>query len=158
MEIYAFLKLVHILGAAILFGTGLGIAFFMFWADRSRDAQFILGTANTVIVADFLFTASAVVVQPISGIALVYVTGYSLWESWIILSLLLYVLIGVCWLPVVFIQIALRNCARAAVDRGEALGPDYQRLMRIWFWLGWPAFFGMICLFWLMISKPEFWN
>ncbi len=157
MEIYAFLKLVHILGAAILFGTGLGIAFFMFWADRSRDSQLILGTANTVIVADFIFTASAVVVQPMSGFALVYVTGYSLWESWIILSLLLYVLIGVCWLPVVFIQIALRNCARAAVDRGEALGPDYQRLMRIWFWLGWPAFFGMICLFWLMISKPEFW-
>ena len=156
MEIYEFLKLVHILGAAILFGTGLGIAFFMFCADRTQDAQLILGTAKTVIVADFLFTASAVVLQPISGLALVYVAGHSLWDSWILLSLLLYVLVGVCWIPVVFIQIALRNCAQTAVDKGAALGADYQRLMRIWFWLGWPAFLGMIGLFWLMISKPDF--
>lgn len=156
MEIYEFLKIVHILGAAILFGTGLGIAFFMFCADRTRDAHLILGTAKTVIVADFLFTASAVVLQPISGLTLVYVAGHSLWDSWILLSLLLYVLVGVCWIPVVFIQIALRNCAQTAVDKGEALGADYQRLMRMWFWLGWPAFLGMIGLFWLMISKPDF--
>lgn len=151
------LKLVHLLGAAILFGTGLGIAFFMWMAHRTRDAAIVAAVARIVVIADFIFTASAVIVQPVSGVALAWRSGYSLWEPWIVAALVLYVLVGLCWLPVVGLQIRLRNLARRAADVGAALPTAHQRLFRAWFWLGWPAFFGVIAIFVLMIWKPTLW-
>ena len=151
------LKLVHVLGAAVLFGTGLGIAFFMWKANRTRDAAFIGGTARLVVIADALFTASAVVVQPLSGAALAWAMGYSLTESWIVVSLALYVLVGLCWLPVVWIQMQLRNLATGAALRGVRLPDIYHQLYRAWFWLGWPAFIGVIAIFALMLWKPVLW-
>ena len=108
------LKLIHILGATVLFGTGLGIAFFMWMADRTRNAAAIAHTAKVVVVGDVVFTATAVITQPVSGAFLAWAIGYSLWEAWIVVSLALYVLIGLCWLPVVWIQARLRDLARAA--------------------------------------------
>ena len=150
-------KLIHILGATVLFGTGLGIAFFMWMANRTRDAAVIAHTAATVVVADALFTATAVIVQPISGALLASAIGYSLWESWIVVSLLLYVLVGVCWLPVVWIQARMRDVARAAARDGAELPAHYHRLFSIWFILGWPAFVGVIVIFGLMIFRPQLW-
>jgi uncharacterized membrane protein len=151
------LKLIHVLGATVLFGTGLGIAFFMWMAHRSRDAAVIAHTASVVVVADAVFTATAVIVQPISGAFLAQAIGYSLWESWIVASLGLYVLVGACWLPVVWIQAKMRDLARqAATDRTD-LPARYHQLFRIWFVLGWPAFLGVIAIFVLMIVKPVFW-
>ena len=151
------LKLVHLLGAAVLLGTGLGIAFFMYMANRSRDPAFIAGTARVVVIADAVFTASAVVVQPLSGAALAWTLGLSLGEPWIVLSLALYVLVGLCWLPVVWIQIQLRTLAQGAAARGVELPEIYHRLYRLWFMLGWPAFAGVIAIFALMIWKPVLW-
>ena len=151
------LKLVHVLGAAMLFGTGLGIAFFMWMAHRTRDAAAIAAAARVVVIADAVFTASAVVVQPVSGVLLAWALGYSLLESWIVLSLVLYAVVGLCWLPVVWIQIELRNLARAAAGQGAALSARYQRLFRVWFVLGWPAFLSVIAIFALMIWKPKLW-
>jgi len=151
------LKLIHILGATVLFGTGIGIAFFMWMAHRSRDAAVTAHTAGVVVVADTVFTATAVVVQPISGALLAWAIGYTLWESWIVVSLALYVLVGVCWLPVVWIQTRLRDLARAAVRQKEDLPAAYHRLFRIWFALGWPAFIGVIAIFAMMIWRPKFW-
>jgi uncharacterized membrane protein len=151
------LKLLHVLGATILFGTGLGIAFFMWMAHRTRDAAAIAQTARVVVIADALFTAGAVIMQPISGALLAWTIGYSLWEPWIVVSLTIYVIIGLCWLPVVWIQIALRDVARASVRDGMALPSRYFWLFRIWFALGWPAFIGVIVIFGLMIWKPQFW-
>src|SRR2546421_3623757 len=105
------LRLVHVLGAAVLFGTGLGIAFFMLMAHRTRDAAAIAATARVVVIADAIFTAGAVVVQPVSGALLAWTMGYSLLEPWIIVSLALFVLVGLCWLPVVWIQLQLRDIA-----------------------------------------------
>ena len=151
------LKLMHLLGAAVLLGTGLGIAFFMFMANRSRAPAFIAATARVVVIADAVFTASAVVVQPLSGAALAWTLGLSLGEPWIVLSLALYVLVGLCWLPVVWIQIQLRRLAEGAAARDVALPEIYHRLYRLWFMLGWPAFAGVIAIFALMIWKPVWW-
>ena len=114
MNLYFALKLVHVLGGAVLFGTGLGIAFFLWMANRTRDPAAIAHTARSVIIADLVFTATAVVVQPLSGAVIAWYAGYSLTESWIVLSLALYVFVGACWLPVVWIQIKLRRLAAAA--------------------------------------------
>jgi len=151
------LKFVHLLGAAVLFGTGLGIAFFMWMAHRSRDAATLAQTARVVVIADALFTASAVIVQPGSGAWLAWSMGYSLRESWIVTSLLLYVLVGACWLPVVWIQIAMRDLAAAAATTGTPLPERYHRLFGFWFALGWPAFAGVIAIFAVMIWKPQLW-
>ena len=151
------LKLIHVLGATVLFGTGLGIAFFMWMAHRTHDPALVAHTARTVVIADAVFTASAVVVQPVSGALLAWAIGYSLWEPWIVTSLALYVLVGACWLPVVWIQAQMRNLARAAAQEGTALPARYRRLFRIWFALGWPAFIGVIAIFALMIFKPALW-
>lgn len=151
------LKLVHVLGASVLFGTGLGIAFFMWMANRAGDPAVIAATAGTVVVADTVFTAVAVIVQPISGALLAWLIGYSLLESWILAALALYVVVGLCWLPVVVIQIRLRDLARAAAQKSATLPDKYQRLYAIWFALGWPAFIGVILIFGLMIWKPALW-
>lgn len=157
MNLYFALKLVHILGAAVLFGTGLGIAFFLYMAHRTRDAAAIAQTARVVVLADVIFTATAVVVQPISGAAIAWYAGYSLLEPWILLSLVLYVLVGACWLPVVAIQMQLRDLAISAARDHTSLPERYHRLFRIWFWLGWPAFGGVIAIYALMIWKPALW-
>jgi uncharacterized membrane protein len=156
MELIFIFKFVHLIGASVLFGTGLGIAFFMFMANRTGHAGVIAITSRFVVVADFIFSATAVVVQPFSGFALASAIGLSPFEeSWIVWSLVLYVLVGLCWLPVVFIQIRMRNLAQDAAVNSEALPDEYRRLFRIWFWLGWPTFIGVLVIFVLMIWQPH---
>jgi uncharacterized membrane protein len=148
------LRLLHVVGATVLFGTGAGIAFFMVMAHRTKNPALIAHVASTVVVADTLFTATAVILQPITGYLLAREIGWSLAEGWIVLSLLLYVLTGLFWLPVVAIQLRLRDLARAAAANGEALPPAYFRLYRVWFVCGFPAFFAVIGILWLMLVKP----
>ncbi|MCJ8055136.1 DUF2269 domain-containing protein [Shinella curvata] len=148
------LRLLHVVGATVLFGTGAGIAFFMVMAHRTKNPALIAHVAGTVVVADTLFTATAVVLQPVTGYLLAREIGWSLTEGWIVLSLLLYVLTGLFWLPVVAIQLRLRDIARAAAANGEALPPAYFRLYRVWFLCGFPAFFAVIGILWLMLGKP----
>jgi uncharacterized membrane protein len=154
-DLYLALKLVHILGATVLFGTGLGIAFFMFMAHRTGYPAKIAHTARIVVIADTLFTASAVVLQPLTGWAMAALTGYSLFHFWIKATLVLYVFVGLCWLPVVWIQIKMRDMAVEAARNGSALPQLYHRYFAIWFWLGWPAFGGVIAIFILMLWKPQ---
>jgi len=155
LDLYLALKFLHIAGAAILFGTGLGIAFFQFMADRDGDPGSIAETLRIVVIADYLFIATTVIAQPLTGVLLADLRGYALSEFWIVASAALYVLIGACWLPVVVIQINLRDLAMEAADAGEStLPPRYHRLMRLWFWLGWPAFLSVLGIIWLMIARP----
>lgn len=151
---YFALKFIHVLGAMVLFGTGLGIAFFMAMAHRTRDAALIAGTARIVVIADAVFTATAVVVQPLSGAALIHLIGYGWSEFWIVASLALYVFAGLCWLPVLRLQLRLRDLAAAAAARHVALPADYDRLFRVWSALGWPAFAAVLAILALMIWKP----
>jgi uncharacterized membrane protein len=152
--LYLTLKLSHILGAAVLFGTGLGIAFFMWMAHLTGRPALIAGTARMVVIADTVFTATAVVVQPLTGAGLIHLLGYSFFDRWIVWSLALYVLVGVCWLPALWIQIQLRDIAAQAAEQSAPLPERYHHLFRIWFVLGWPAFLGVIAIFWLMVTKP----
>lgn len=117
---YLLLKFIHVIGATVLLGTGTGIAFFMLMAHRSRDVAFIARTAELVVIADYLFTASSVIVQPISGYLLIQATGFALTENWVMLSLGLYVVAGVFWLPVVWMQSQMRDLAKAAAASGTA--------------------------------------
>jgi uncharacterized membrane protein len=157
MTLYFVLKIIHVIGAAVLFGTGLGIAFFMLMAHRTGDPRTIAATARVVVVADALFTATAAVLQPISGVALAWTIGYSLLDSWLVVSIALYVMVGCCWLPVVWIQLRLRNLAERASSQGADLPARYAHLFRVWFLLGWPAFAGVVAIFAIMIAKPQFW-
>lgn len=140
----------------MLLGTGAGIAFFMVMARRTRDARLIAHVSGTVVIADTLFTATAVVFQPITGYLLAAGVGWSLGEGWIALSLILYVVTGLFWLPVVWIQIRLRNLARRAASENTPLPAAFDRLYAIWFACGFPAFFAVIAIFWLMLAKPQF--
>ncbi|OJY89936.1 MAG: hypothetical protein BGP25_04905 [Lysobacterales bacterium 63-13] len=152
---YLWIKWLHILSSTVLFGTGLGIAYFMWMAHRRGDARVIAETARNVVVADALFTMPAVLVQFLSGIWLTQRLGIAWSTFWIKWALILFVLIGACWLPVLWLQLRARNLARAAVASGLPLSTHYQRVMRWWFWLGWPAFLSVILIFWLMVMKPS---
>jgi len=151
---YFLVKMIHILSGAVLFGTGAGIAFFMLRAHASRDAATVAGVARIVVLADFVFTATAVVVQPISGLILIVMQGYGLDEPWLMAAYGLYVITGLCWLPVVAIQLQLKRLAEQAAADGADLPPAYHRLYRLWFILGWPAFAAVLGIYWLMIAKP----
>ena len=147
----------HVIGATLLLGTGAGIAFFMVMAHRTGRPDLIAHVAGTVVVADFLFTTTAVIAQPITGALLMAGRGWPLNTPWIVLALILYAVTGLFWVPVVFIQIRMRNLARAAAATASALPPAYHRLYRTWFAFGFPAFFAVMGIVWLMVAKPLLW-
>lgn len=149
------LRWLHVIGAAILLGTGAGIAFFMVMARRTNDPALIAHVSGTVVVADFVFTAAAVIVQPITGVLLARAAGWPLTEPWILISLGLYAVTGAFWLPVVWIQMRLKSLAEAAADTGAPLPAAFDLLYRIWFACGFPAFVAVLTILWLMIARPE---
>lgn len=156
MTTFLLLRWLHVIGAAVLLGTGAGIAFFMFMAHRTQNPALIAHTASIVVKADYFFTVSAVVLQPITGILLAHEAGWPLTQGWLAASLALYVLIGFCWLPVVRIQIRMRDLAHAAAQGNQPLPATYHVLYRRWFLLGIPAFISILGIVWLMLAKPSF--
>ena len=153
--LYFILKYLHVVGAAVLLGTGAGIAFFMLMAHLYAKPALIAGVARIVVIADFMFTATAVVLQPITGALLVLQGGYSFWEGWIIWSVLLFVLTGALWLPVVWMQIRLRDLAAKASAEGTPLPDNYHRIFWLWFAFGVPAFAAVGAILWFMVAKPQ---
>jgi uncharacterized membrane protein len=157
MLLYFLLKWLHVIGASVLLGTGAGIAFFMLMAHRTNNTATVAATARIVVVADVVFTATAVIVQPITGILLARTVGYHLGESWIVASIILYLITGAFWLPVVWMQARMMRLARRASDANEPLPAAYHRLFRLWFAFGFPAFAAVLAIFWLMIARPQLW-
>lgn len=155
---YSLLKWIHIVSATLLFGAGLGSAFYKYMADRTGDIHAIAQTNKIVVLADWLFTTPTVLIQPISGVLLAYVTGHSFSSDWLLLSIGLYVLAGLCWLPVVLLQIRMRDEALLALAQGGVLAASYWHQARIWFWLGVPAFVSFVLVYYLMIFKPVLWS
>lgn len=155
MEWESLLRFAHVLGACVLIGTGSGIAFFMLMAHLSKNAAAIAHTAGVVVIADYVFTATAAITQPITGGLLMWRLGWPLSEGWIALSLALYGLIGAFWIPVVFIQKQMRDEARQAAAAQSTLSARYFKLFRIWFVCGIPAFMAILALLWLMLEQPR---
>jgi uncharacterized membrane protein len=151
---YLLIKWLHIVSSTVLFGTGIGIAFFKWITDRSGDVRAIRLSAERTVLADWVFTTPAVIVQPLSGIALTHLAGFSFSNDWLLWSLALYCLAGACWLPVVWLQLRMRRLARLADDAHAPLPALYWRDARRWFWLGVPAFIALMGVFWLMVAKP----
>jgi uncharacterized membrane protein len=154
MTYYFVLKFLHVIGATALLGTGAGIAFFMLAAHLSGNPATIAGTARIVVRADFLFTATAVIAQPITGVLLAWNVGYSLFDGWIAWSIVLYFFTGAFWLPVVWMQIRMRDLTAAALREKRPLPPQYYQLFWWWFAFGFPAFAAVLAIFWLMIARP----
>jgi uncharacterized membrane protein len=151
---YIVVKWLHILSSTFLFGTGIGSAFYLLLASLQRDARVIAAVARYVVIADWLFTATTIIVQPASGLYLAHLMGMPLHSAWLKWSIVLYVVAGLCWLPVIFLQMRLRDIAATAAARGEPLPPRYWRYFQAWVALGIPAFFAFIAIFYLMVAKP----
>lgn len=154
MDVYFLVKCIHIVSSTILFGFGAGTAWYFWNAHLTGDPALIARVGRMVVKADWIFTASSGVVQPASGLILVHFLGYSLIETWLIASYALYLLAFACWVPVVWLQIKATRLAEASLMSGAPLGADYRRTMHLWFALGWPAFLGLMGVFWLMVAKP----
>lgn len=154
MNDYLPIKWVHIVSSTLLFGTGIGSAFYLLVSTFRRDPAVVAAVARIVVLADLLFTATTVVVQPLSGWWMLHLTGMPLDQRWLLWSFWLYGLAVACWLPVVWLQIRLRDIATAAAQAGEGLPRAYDRLFGWWIALGIPAFFAFLALFWLMVAKP----
>ncbi|HEY0719707.1 MAG TPA: DUF2269 domain-containing protein [Gammaproteobacteria bacterium] len=151
---YLTIKSLHILSAILLFGTGLGSAFYKFMTDRSGNLAAMAVTNRQVVLADWLFTTPAIIVQPITGVWMALLAGWPLDTPWLLLSIALYLLAGACWLPVVWLQIRMRDDAELAITTATPLTARYRRDARRWFWLGVPAFLAMVAVVFLMVHKP----
>jgi uncharacterized membrane protein len=154
MTLYFIVKYLHVLGAIVILGTGTGIAFFMLMAHRSGDPAFIARTATTVVTADMLFTLTAVLLQPVTGGLLMALSATTLVERWLVISLGLYAVAGLFWIPVIFMQVEMRNLARTAMVQRQPLPPRYFALFRRWFGFGIPGFGSVMLILWLMVAKP----
>lgn len=154
MNEYLIVKWLHILSSTLLFGTGIGSAFYLLVSTVRRDPQVVAGVARIVVVADWMFTATTVVFQPLSGWYLARLAGMPLSTPWIAWSLLLYAVAVACWLPVVWLQVRMRDLAGEAARHGAALPPAFDRYFRAWVALGTPAFFAFVAIFYLMTAKP----
>jgi uncharacterized membrane protein len=151
---YLIAKWLHILSSTVLFGTGLGSAYYMYCASRTRDPRVVAAVARQVVRADWLFTATTIVFQPLSGLYMTSVAQIPLTAAWIWWSFVLYFVAGACWLPVVWLQIRMRRLADDAVRRNAALPPLYTTYLRLWVALGVPAFTALAVVFYLMVAKP----
>ncbi|MBL4806291.1 MAG: DUF2269 domain-containing protein [Rhodobacteraceae bacterium] len=158
MDYYELAKWVHILSSTVLFGTGMGTAFQMVAAMHRRKPQVVATVARNVVIADWIFTTPAGLIQPISGVTLVYLAGWSLTEPWLIVTYFLYVMAFCAWVPVVWLQGQIRDLSAESVQNGTGLCEKCLRYYRIWFTLGWPAFIALMGIFWLMIAKPQLWG
>ena len=154
MMLYFIVKYLHVLGAIVILGTGTGIAFFMLMAHRSGDPAFIARTAATVVIADMLFTLTAVMLQPVTGGLLMALSATTLAEPWLVMSLGLYAVAGLFWIPVIFMQIEMRDLAQVALAQRQPLPPRYFALFRRWFGFGIPGFGSVMLILWLMVAKP----
>jgi len=151
---YQIIKAIHIISSVFLVGTGFGTAFYLFFANRSGSVEAIAVVSRLVVRADWWFTTPAVIVQPLSGAYMIHLAGYPLDTTWIAASLALYAFAGICWLPVVWLQIRMGRMAVAAHAAGTPLPDIYWRYARRWEWLGYPAFLAMIAVYFLMVLKP----
>ena len=152
---YFSLKLIHILSSTLLFGTGLGSAFYFWRAHQSTDLKIRYFAARNVVIADWLFTTPAVIIQPVTGFLLLYFLHMPLNTTWVVISLVLYVFVGCCWLPVVWLQIKMRDQLAEALRAQTQLSKKYMTYYKTWLLLGWPAFISVIAIFYLMIFKPS---
>ncbi len=152
---YDILRFLHVIGATVLLGTGACIAFFMVISNRSGDPRLIAHVGGIVVLTDTVFTATAALFQPVTGYLLAREAGWPVLSGWVGLSLALYIIVGAFWLPVVWMQIRLRNMARLAAREGKALPAAYHRLYRWWFAFGFPAFAAVLAIIWLMLTKPS---
>jgi uncharacterized membrane protein len=157
MDLYLLVKWVHVLSSTVLFGFGAGTAWYLWNAHLTHDPATIASVGRMVVRADWIFTGTSGIAQPVSGLVLLHQAGWSLAEPWLIVTYGLYLLAFACWVPVVWLQIRAQKLAQRAADTGGPLSQDYFRTMRLWFLLGWPAFLGLVCVFWLMIAKPALW-
>ncbi len=155
MDAYTTALWLHILSSTVLFGTGIGTAFQMVWAMRTGRVETVHSVASAVVVADWLFTTPAGIFQPVSGFWLVYLTGHPWNASWLWVTYGLYALAFVAWVPVVVLQLRIRDLAGAALASGQPLPARARQLYRWWLALGWPAFGALVVVFWLMVSKPD---
>jgi uncharacterized membrane protein len=155
---YLLLKWIHIVSSTVLFGFGAGTAYYFWTAHRTGDARLIASVGRMVVRADWIFTGTSGIVQPVTGLLLAHQSGVDLTEPWLVLTYFLYALACACWVPVVALQIKAQKLAAAAAHSGEPLGADYHGAIRQWFVLGWPAFLGLLVVFWLMIARPVLWN
>jgi uncharacterized membrane protein len=151
---YLIAKWLHVLSSTLLFGTGIGSAFHMLCASLSRNPHAVAQVVRQVVWADWLFTTTTIVFQPLSGLYLLHVLGLPWTTPWVLWTFVLYAVAGACWIPVVVIQIRMRRLAAEAVSRGEPLPALYMRYLRWWVALGIPAFASLVIVFWLMIAKP----
>ncbi len=157
MDWYFIAKYAHILCSTVLFGTGIGTAFQMVWAmyqGRKGRVETVHSVASGVVLADWIFTTPAGFLQPATGLCLIWIQGWSLSESWLIVTYVLYIIALICWLPVVHLQIRIRDLAGEALQNGTPLPDHAWRLYHTWFALGWPAFIALMGVFWLMVTKP----
>lgn len=152
--LYLLLKTIHILSATLLFGTGLGSAFYLWRAHRSGDSAVIAAVSRQVVLADWLFITPAIILQPLTGFWMMTLAGYSLTAPWLWWSLVLYLLAGACWLPVVALQMRIRKLAAIAATSQAPMPVAYHRAMRLWAMLGWPAFLSIFAVFFLMVFRP----
>jgi len=152
---YLIAKWLHVLSSTILFGTGIGTAFYIFTATRGSETVVVAAIMRYAVIADWLFTATTMVLQPLTGYYLISLLGLPWNTRWILWSVVLYVLAGLCWLPVVWLQIRLRDLALQAARTGSSLPPLFWTLRRIWVGLGVPALFAFLAVFYLMIAKPS---
>lgn len=151
---YLTLKTIHVLSSVLLVGTGFGTAFYLFFANRSGSVAAIAVVSRLVVKADWWFTTPAVVIQPLTGAYLIHLAGYSLDTFWIVASIALYGVAGLCWLPVVWYQIRMGRMALAAHEQGTPLPGRYWHYARRWEMLGYPAFLAMVMVYFLMVAKP----
>jgi uncharacterized membrane protein len=151
---YLVVKWLHVLSSTVLFGTGLGSAYYMFFASRLREPPIAAAVIRYVVIADWAFTTPAIIAQPLTGLYLVHLAGYPLTSRWLLISMILYLLAGAAWLPVVWMQIRMRELARAAARDAQPLPGSFWRLLRAWVALGCVAFGALVVVFYLMVAKP----
>lgn len=148
---YQTLKLIHIISATIMFGTGLGSAFYLFYTYKFSKFSTVKEILNIVIIADYIFTTPSVILQLATGLWLSHYMKL-ISTNWFLIALLFSLLVYALWIRAVFLQLKMKK----TLENAKEYNVQFHQQMKGWFFLGIPAFFGSLFLFYLMVFKPFF--
>jgi uncharacterized membrane protein len=156
LDLILAIKFVHLVGAAAMLGTWLGVAIFMLLAHRSDNPSVVAVTSRFAVTVQLRVMIAAVAIQPISGFALAGAIGVSpVGEFWLVLSLPIYALIVAAWIVALRTEIRIRDLTRQAALDSVPLSEPYRALFRRYSAFTWPALAGTVVLFLLMTWQPK---
>jgi len=134
MTIYLLFKIIHLLAVVAFLGNITIGLFWMKWAYKANNVEYLQHTVKGIIAADRIFTIPGVLVITAGGIMAAIKGGYPLLGTgWIFWSLILFTLSGIIFMvKVVPLQTKMKNYLEQSINSDSYEEKKFTNYMKAW--------------------------